>query len=109
MLDLLGRTGVHAVQIRYSEDKQPTVWFVVALYRDGRAEAAGALDPGEALERLCCELLDGGTCTHCGRMTGFDLDPDDTVNELVGHGQVCWYIYDPELKTIRRGCEGATR
>ena len=56
-----------------------------------------------AVFRLCDQVIDGGTCTHCNRPTGFtpDLDPmplDDIV---------CWYQWDPELSEFRRGCAGS--
>ena len=108
MLDLIGRTGARQVQIRYSDDEQPTVWFVVAQYGRARWETAAAFDPAVALERLCERVIDGGQCTHCGRPTAFDLSADDTENEAISQGTVCWYMWDPELSTIRRGCEGST-
>lgn len=104
MLDMLGRTGAKQVQLRYSDDEKPTVWFVVVVYADGRAETGAALDLGTALERCCEQMLDGGECTHCHRPTGFDLDFTTTLDMLTV-GSVCWYQYDPELATIRRGCE----
>lgn len=104
-LDLLHRTGANSFQIRYSDDEEPTVWFVVAFYeRDGKTlyETAAALRPEVAVFRLCAELIDGGVCTHCNRPSGFSEDPDALpVNEFV-----CWYQWDPELKKFRRGCEG---
>ncbi|HKE66007.1 MAG TPA: hypothetical protein VKB59_15330 [Micromonosporaceae bacterium] len=102
-LDLIGRTGAQSFQLRYSDDEQPTVWFVVALYDNDQWETDAARDPIRAVLRLCERLVDGGTCTHCHRPAGLDPDSIDTMplDELV-----CWYQYDPELKTFRRGCEG---
>jgi hypothetical protein len=104
-IDFVRRTGARQVQVRWSDDEQPTVWFVVAGYvHDGREryEVDASLDPTRAALRLCERLADGGRCTHCNRVTGLDPDSLDTMplNELV-----CWYQYDPELKTFRRGCE----
>lgn len=104
-LDLIRRTGASGVQIRYSDDEQPVVWLGVARYEiDDKTlhQVAAALDPVRAVLRLCEALVDGGTCTHCMRPTGLDPDTLDTMplNQLV-----CWYQYDPELKTFRRGCE----
>lgn len=109
MLDLLGRTGASQVQIRYSDDEQPTVWFAVALYGPDRWETAAGPDPGSALARLCERVIDGGQCTHCGRPTAFDLVHDDSLVEAFSAGSVCWYLWDPELATFRRGCEGDTQ
>lgn len=108
MLKLLARTGALQVQIRFSDDEQPTVWFVVAKYGPRRWETAAAIDPVVALERLCERVIDGGECTHCHRPTAFDLGHDDSENEALSQGTVCWYMWDPELATIRRGCEGNT-
>lgn len=110
-LDLIGRTGAIETQIRYSDDVQPVVWFVTVTYRRrarGNAptrkvhEAAGALTPDLAAFRLLEVLVDGGTCQHCKRPTGVTADwaGRQLVPELI-----CWYVYDPELNTFRRGCE----
>src|SRR5688500_2591364 len=72
-LTLLGRTGARAVQIRYDDDPQPTVWVVDVEYRDGR-ECAGGMTPLAAVLRLLDLLIDGGTCTHCRRPSGVEHD-----------------------------------
>jgi hypothetical protein len=99
---LIGRTGAQGFQLRYSDDETPTVWFAVAQYADGRGEAAAALDPLLAVLRLAERLLDGGTCTHCNRPTGFE---PDRLEQMPLSALVCWYQYDPELRTFRRACE----
>ena len=98
-IDFIGRTGADSVQVRYSDDEEPTVWFVVAQF-DDRAEVDAALTPLRAALRLCERLADGGKCAHCGRPCGLEPDMLWTMplNELI-----CWYQYDPELKTFRRG------
>lgn len=71
---LLGRTGAADIQIRYSDDEDPTVWFVVARYRTGpdgrpvrgdsepnRWDTAAGHHPTEALLRLCERTIDGDT------------------------------------------------
>ena len=107
-LDFIRRTGARSIQIRYSDDEPPVVWFVVAEY-DGRSphgaeghEVDASLSPVRAALRLCERLADGGRCAHCQRPTGLEPDSLDAMplDELV-----CWYQYDPELKTFRRGCE----
>lgn len=102
-LELMRRTGCTGVQIRYSDDEQPVVWFVVAEYPENRAEVDAALDPIRAALRLCERLVDGGQCAHCERPTG--LEPDH-IETMPLNDTICWYQYDPELKTFRRGCEG---
>lgn len=103
--EMIGRTGAKSFQIRYSDDEVPVVWFAVAVYNETQFECAAAPDPIGAVLRLCDQIVDGGMCTHCQRPTGFiaDLDPVP-LGEVV-----CWYQWDPELKTFRRGCEGDTR
>jgi hypothetical protein len=101
--DLVRRTGAKQVQIRFHDDEQPVLWMAVALYKDGRSEVAAALNPVRAMLRLCEQLVDGGKCTHCGRPTG--LEPDG-IETMPLNDVFCWYVFDPELKTFRRGCEG---
>jgi hypothetical protein len=52
--------------------------------------------------RLCAQVVDGGRCTHCRRPTGLSEDLDAMPLDRL----VCWYQWDPELATFRRGCEG---
>jgi hypothetical protein len=104
--DLLGRSGATQFQIRYCDDQQPVIWMAAVSYkRSGTAfwEAAGATDPETATLRLCEIMIDVGICTHCHRGTGFvpDLDEMPTVMGI----DICWYQWDPELATFRRGCE----
>jgi hypothetical protein len=112
-VDLIGRTGATDFQIRYSDDEQPVVWIAVAKYRRRagrdeptltRHETAAALRPDQAAFRLVEALVDGGQCQHCRKPTGV-LDDWSQEPPLAALGVVCWYTYDPELKTYRRGCE----
>lgn len=112
----LGRTGAAEFQLRYSDEQQPTLWMAAARWAgtapDGERtehwEAAGATTPSGAAYRLLEAALDGGVCTHCGRVTGadmrWDLPTADTY--ITGGPAMCWYRYDPELNTFRRDCEG---
>lgn len=118
-VDLIGRTGAEGFQIRYSDDEEPVVWIAVAGYKrsgDPKSgnpakrsermhhEAGAALAPDLAAFRLLETLVDGGKCTHCHRPTGVDNDwaGGQPLDDLV-----CWYVYDPELKKFRRGCESS--
>jgi hypothetical protein len=108
-IEMIRRTGATQVQIRYHDDEQPTVWIVVARFQvveDGlpahRYEMDAALDPFRAAARLCERLVDGAVCVHCRRPAGLDPDSLDT---LPFDDLICWYQYDPENKTFRRGCE----
>lgn len=105
-IELLRRSGARTVQIRYDDDPQPTVWVVDAEWSRGGRDCAGALDPVTAAVRLCETVLDGATCAHCGRGAGVS---DDWTARLPLPEHVCWYQFDPELETFRRGCEGQDR
>jgi hypothetical protein len=113
---LVGRTGAKAFQLRYSDEEEPTIWMCVAEYRrpgnpksgnpQQRMEktvfqVAAGMSVREAAYALLERLIDGGQCTHCRKPTGVSDDWEDMpLNETI-----CWYQYDPELKTFRRGCE----
>jgi hypothetical protein len=103
-VDMIGRTGAKSFGVRYQDDEQSVVWLAVAEWGEGKADAAGALDPLRAVLRLCEQVVDGAQCTHCQRPAGLEPDSIETmpVDDLV-----CWYQFDPELATFRRGCEGA--
>jgi hypothetical protein len=99
-VDLLGRTGAAEFQLRVCEEDAPAEWIAAARWGD-QWEVAAAIHPLDAVFRLCDEVIDGGVCQHCRRPTGFspDLDPLP-LDQLI-----CWYQWDPELSTFRRGCE----
>jgi hypothetical protein len=99
-VELIGRTGAEEFQIRFSEEELPVVWVAAARWGE-HWECAGAMDPVRAVFRLADTVIDGGKCTHCARPTGFtpDFDPMPMPE------QICWYQWDPELATFRRGCE----
>jgi hypothetical protein len=104
-VDLLGRTGAKSFSLRYCEEEKPVIWMALGEYvRDGKTifEVGAHTNPLVALYRLLDTLIDGGFCTHCKRPTGFSEDPDVMpLDEMF-----CWYQWDPERKTFRRGCEG---
>lgn len=101
-IELLRRTGMRQFQVRYDDDEEPVVWMAVAVYDEGRFDVGAGASPVLAVFRLCDQLIDGGTCTHCGRPTGFSPD----TRQLPLAITICWYQWDPELQTFRRGCEG---
>lgn len=120
-IDMLRRTGMAIFELRYSEPEpdegegsSPLVWIAIAAYRtkNGRPRARGPInahiiaahqDPDQAIYELAEKVVDGGICQHCSRPTGFTADYSDDMplDELI-----CWYRFDPELKTFRRSCEG---
>lgn len=114
---LLGRTGALSFAIRYQDDEEPTVWLAIASYnvKNGRPAPEGTPywevdaghDPTEAVLRLCARMIDGGQCAHCHRPSGFHDDITAPTNTVLDQA-LCWYQWDPELATFRRGCEGNT-
>lgn len=116
-ITMLRRTGAQSVGFRYQDDHEPTLWLAEAMWLRGpdgvpvakggeeAHECAGALDPLAALMRLLDQVMDGGKCAHCGRPTG--VEQDFAADPLLPD-HICWYQYDPELKTFRRSCEGET-
>jgi hypothetical protein len=117
LVDVVRRTGAKEFQIRYSDDEEPTVWMAVVgwdLDRNGRPvakggrrrhEAAAGMTPLAAIGRLAERIMDGGECAHCHRPTAVS---DDWTSTMPLEEHICWFVYDPELKTFRRSCEGAT-
>lgn len=114
-VQLIQRTGAQSFRIGYSDDDDgpPVVWYACVTYkrppgtpRWTPGEAAASLDPVKAVLRLCEQVIDGGTCTHCGRQTIFDADVTDTVFDDALNELGCVYGWDPELATFRRACEG---
>lgn len=103
-IDLLAHTGATEVQIRYSDDEEPTVWFAVAIYDGEVWETGAAKDPTKAVMRLCETLIDGGQCVHCHRPSAFEANPAALTEEITGT-TLCWYVWNPELAKFRRGCE----
>lgn len=102
-VDMVGRTGAEGMQVRWSDDEEPTIWMSVAIFPDGRYEVAAGQTPRIATFRLVERLMDGGHCKHCSRPTGVS---DDFEGRMLLDQLICWYRFDPELKTFRRGCEG---
>lgn len=107
-VQLLSRTGMRNFRIGFTDDDDgpPIIWHATATYvRKGSIyEAAAALDPVEAVMRLCEKLIDGGECQHCHQPTIFYYDESVDPGVLL-ESMGCVYAWDPELKTFRRGCE----
>lgn len=118
-IDMLRRTGAADFQIRFSDDEQPVVWIAVVRHRvkdglpvsDGPVNssmAAAGLTPLEAVLELCEKAIDGGTCAHCHRLTMFTAELSTTSLDDLIDLAVCQTMWDPELATYRRACEGNT-
>jgi hypothetical protein len=115
-IKLLQRVGARDFELRYSEpeaDGSPVVWIAIVgmSVHGGRPRGTGkinhhatasALTPESAVFGLCDDLIDGGQCTHCDRPTGFS----EGFKSMPLDAAICWYQWDPEMKTFRRGCEG---
>ena len=108
-VDIVGRMGAREFQIRYSDDEEPTVWFCVCVHRDGHAVAAG-MDPISAAYKLAQEVVDGGVCAHCRRVSALTMDwregGEGSHVDALTRLDTCWYVFDPETKRFRRSCEG---
>lgn len=102
-VDMLYRTGAKQFQARWQDDEQPTVFMAVAQWSDDRYDVGAGMDPVTAVLRLLDQVIDGGVCQYCGKMTGITVDFD----EMGFDDLVCWYQFDPEMKKFRRGCEGS--
>ena len=98
-VDLLRRTGSAEFQIRYCDEEKPVVWVAAARWGK-RWETGAAMDPVLAVFRLCNQVIEGGTCTHCHHPTGFAPD----LHTMPADDLICWYQWDPERAAFRRGC-----
>jgi len=112
-VDVIKRTGAREVQIRYSDDEQPVIWFAVAGWNvnidgiptkhgAGRAwETSSALHPIEAVFRLARQVVDGGQCAHCSKPAAFNTDDgDELLPEFF-----CWWTWNPEAAKYVQACQ----
>lgn len=112
-IELVRRNGAREIQLRYDDEQKPIVWVAVAGFSiiNGKPSGTGkinahqvgcGLDPLSSLFGLCHACLDRrGVCNHCQRNTMFDEKFSPQPLEAF----YCWYQWDPEVKTFRRGCE----
>lgn len=106
-VDMIGRTGPKTLEFRWSPpeiENTPTVWIAVAGY-EVREKWAFVSECAFAVEtatfRLLERLVDGGQCQQCSKPTGVTRE----FHRMPIPEEICWYQFDPELKTFRRGCE----
>lgn len=121
LIELIGRTGVRDFEIRHDAGEGPAprvVWMAIVSAADGSVgECAAAFNPLKATERLASQIIDGGTCTHCLRLSMIDYDPlggdfDQLAEEMAVMADAppfCWYRICPETKRFRRSCEGVAQ
>lgn len=112
-ISLVRRMGAREIQLRYDQEQKPIVWVATAGFsvingvptnrgKINAHQAGAGLDPLTAVFSLCRACLDRhGVCVHCGRNTMFDENFSPQPLEAF----YCWYQWDPESKTFRRGCE----
>lgn len=106
-VDMIGRSGAKTWELRYSEPEHkgsPVVWVAIAGYTTGGKWAhlvECSLNPTQAAFKLLEEALDGGTCQHCEKPAGIT----EHFRGMPVPEAICWYQFDPELATFRRGCE----
>lgn len=108
-IDLLHRTGSTSFQVGWVDEVNPRVWYATVAY-GARREAAAAIDPVTAVLRLAEQLIDGGTCNHCHRPSGLDLNIEVPMTSMPHpikpiSDQVCWYYFDRAETRFKRGCE----
>lgn len=75
-IEVVGRANASDFEVGYLEDADdPTVmrWWATARWRGTRVTVEGHRTPGLAAEALARRLLEGGTCTHCGRRIALTL------------------------------------
>jgi hypothetical protein len=77
-VDMIGRTGGRAYEVGYEDPTEdggtgPVVWHATATHQGAKHWRTGP-DPVTATELLLEDLIDGGTCTSCGRVTALVLD-----------------------------------
>jgi hypothetical protein len=128
LVKLIERTGAASYRIEHTDPANGVVmWIAISEHQAQRPRgesgakrvpSAGAgQTPLVATYELASRLVDGGTCAHCARTSGIESLDTPLAVELRGFTDhqsgavvdLCWYRYDPELKTYRRSCEGDVR
>jgi hypothetical protein len=106
-VDMVGRTGAKTWEIRESEPEHkgsPKVWVAIAGYTSHGKWAHlvdASLAPTNAVFKLLEQAVDGNECQHCKRPAGITAD----FKGMPVPEAICWYQFDPELSSFRRGCE----
>lgn len=104
-IDFLRRTGMREFQFRYDEEQEPVVFVAGGFWAD-TFEADCSVDPLTAVLRLAERIGDGGQCAYCERPTGVSADWE---HQMPLDKAFCWWVYDPETKAFRRGCEAEVK
>lgn len=67
---VIGRMGALDVEVGYLDDterSQDARWWASARWNGTKVQVAKHQRPDQALEALARQLMEGGTCTHCGQ------------------------------------------
>lgn len=104
--DMLRRTGARSVELRYQDDKEPTVWFAIGEWlvhghTTTTFEVDASTDPVRAVMRLCSRVIDGGQCQHCRRTSGFTSTSKPKTNQP----NICWQRWHAATESFRRDCD----
>jgi hypothetical protein len=99
-VDLIGRTGAKEFRIQYCEEEAPPIIWMASAKWGNTWDTAASINPLIAVFRLLDQVIDGGTCQHCGRPTGFE----ESIDPMPLDALVCWYQWDPSTKKFQRGC-----
>lgn len=101
--DLIGRCGGQEFEVGYDDEWDPErQWYAQVLMGDLMAKVERCTDPAVAAERLARKLVNGGTCTHCGRVCSLRRPGATHVAPADGGGTVCFWFRDGAR--WERGC-----
>lgn len=86
-IDVIGRTGAADIEIGYDDEQRaPNWWYATCKVRHPgspsgwvTATIGGQLGPVVAAEKMARKLINGGTCTHCGRVMSLAGVPSERV------------------------------
>jgi len=101
-MEVIGRTGAEFTQVRFCDEDEPTLWMAYARYPDGGQQVAAALDLEEAVMRLCAQLINGGSCRHCHRGTGFT--PRGLTTAVLDLSDICLTFWDDDAQAFTQAC-----
>ena len=108
-VDVIGRTGAMDIEIGYDDDHaEPNWWYATCRIRTPASPTGWApstvtkqSSPVVAVEKLARRLINGGTCTHCGRVMSLAHDAGVAVNAGAVMATCFW---ERAGKRWERGC-----
>lgn len=102
VLAILPRSGVTDVEFAFEDDSGTPRWWAKGNWSGSRVYSAeGWPYPAQALEDLLGRVMNGGTCTMCGRTI---------LVGIIASGYCCFTLAardldDPETYAYVRSCE----